>query len=226
MTVPSEQTLSPAAIRVLISTEIRLYLDGLAEILNRENEIKVVGRAENLRSLLIVTSKTLPDVILLDMSMSDSLVAITEIRNIDASIKIIALGVRDVEDDIIALAETGISAFVLRTATIGELIDTVRSRVCGELKVTPKIAAGLFERVGALAAANSVLDDTTRVTRREIDIVKLIDQGLSNKEIATKLSIEVSTVKNHVHNLLEKMHVKRRGQVAARLRHRLGRATH
>lgn len=205
-------------IRVLIISDIRLYLDGLAEIIGQHEDIEIAGTCEILDEALSVVSKLSPNVVLLDMAMHNSITAIRAVKRFDSSIKVVALGVPEVDREIIACAEAGISNYVTRHESISELIQAIQDAVNGELRCPPKIAASLLHQVGALSADKSILEEPGRLTPREMEIAHLIDLGLSNKEIATKLFIEVSTVKNHVHNLLEKLNVRRRGEAAARLR--------
>jgi DNA-binding NarL/FixJ family response regulator len=140
------------------------------------------------------------------------------VKRLDPSIKVVALGVPEIDSEIIACAEAGISNYVTRQGSISELIRAIQDAVRGELRCPPKIAASLLQQVGSLSAERSPLEEPSRLTPREMEIVHLIDLGLSNKEIAAQLFIEVSTVKNHVHNLLDKLNVRRRGEAAARLR--------
>jgi DNA-binding NarL/FixJ family response regulator len=205
-------------IRVLIISDILLYLDGLAEIIGQHEDIEIAGTCEILDEALSVASKLSPNVVLLDMAMHNSITAIRAIKRLDPSIKIVALGVPEIDKEIIACAEAGISNYVTRQGSISELIRAVKDAMRGELRCSPKIAARLLQKVGAQAADRSLLEEPCRLTPREMEIAHLIDLGLSNKEIATKLFIEVSTVKNHVHNLLEKLNVRRRGEAAAKLR--------
>ena len=134
-----------------------------------------------------------------------------------------ALGVSEAEDDILECAEAGIAAYVLREGSIEDLVETLEATVRGELCCTPKVAATLMRRLAALAATQPSALDATHLTSRELGILRLIERGLSNKEIAGRLFIEVSTVKNHVHHVLEKLQVRTRGEAAARYRRDLSR---
>jgi DNA-binding NarL/FixJ family response regulator len=205
-------------IRVLIVSDIRLYLEGLAVILGREDQIEVVETCDGLDTALAAAGRVSPHVVLLDMAMPDSLIVIREMKEFDLSIQVVALGVPEIEREVIACAEAGASGYVPRQASLSELILAVRCAVRGELRCSPKIAAGLLRRVRTLAAEPSPEGDASRLTAREMEIACLIDRGLTNKEIANRLCIEVSTVKNHVHNLLEKLNARRRGEAVARLR--------
>jgi DNA-binding NarL/FixJ family response regulator len=131
--------------------------------------------------------------------------------------KIVALGVPDGEDAILSFGEAGIAGCVPPDASIQDLVQAVERAVRGELQITPRIAGAMIRRLALRAAAGDDSSGNT-LTARESEIVRLIDQGLSNKEIAVRLGIEVATVKNHVHNLLEKLRVHRRAEAAARLR--------
>ncbi len=121
------------------------------------------------------------------------------------------------EQDVIACAEAGISAFVPREGSTEDLINAVRQAIRGELVCSPRVTALLFDRVAALSAGRIKSIDGHALTAREKEIVSLVERGLSNKEIARRLSVGTATVKNHVHNILEKLHIHRRGEVAGRM---------
>jgi DNA-binding NarL/FixJ family response regulator len=106
---------------------------------------------------------------------------------------------------------------VAREGSVHDLVDAVERAARGELQCSPQVAGTLIRRLAWRAAAGATLIPSP-LTARESEIVRLIDEGLSNKEIAVRLGIEVATVKNHVHNLLEKLRVRRRSEAAARLR--------
>jgi DNA-binding NarL/FixJ family response regulator len=205
-------------IRVLIISDIRLYLDGLAEIIGQYDDIEIAGTCDILDEALLAVGRVKPNVVLQDMAMHNCMTAIRAVKRFDPSIKVVALGVPEIDREIIACAEAGISNYVTRQGSISELIRAVQDTVRGELRCSPKIAACLLQQVGSRSSDRTLLEEPGRLTPREMEIAHLIDLGLSNKEIATQLFIEVSTVKNHVHNLLEKLNVRRRGEAAARLR--------
>jgi DNA-binding NarL/FixJ family response regulator len=130
----------------------------------------------------------------------------------------VALSIVEEPDEVIAWAEAGISAYVSRDGSIDDVVGAITAAVSGELACTGRIAAALLRRVTVLSAENDADLPAARLTRREREIVALIDEGLANKEIATRLQIQVPTVKNHVHNVLEKLGVRRRSEAARRLR--------
>jgi DNA-binding NarL/FixJ family response regulator len=135
-------------------------------------------------------------------------------------VKVIAFAVSEIEDDLIACIEAGIAGFVTRDASIDDLAQSIMNALRDEVICPPRIAGLLFKRVAALSEAGT--PNVQMLTRREREIAELLNEGLSNKEIARNLRIGSATVKNHVHNILEKLHVRRRGEAAARLRGALG----
>ncbi len=210
-------------ITVLIVGDIRLYRDGLARLLDRDDRVKVVGTAEGLDHAMERIQQSQPRVVLLDMAMPDSLTAAKTILAECSDVQIVALAVPEVSRDVIACAEAGVAGYVPRQGSLEDLISTLESVDRGEFRCSPHIAASLLRRVAKLAAERGRGPESAHLTLRELEIVGLIDRGMSNKEIAGRLGIELATAKNHVHNILEKLHVHRRGEAAARVRHRLPR---
>jgi DNA-binding NarL/FixJ family response regulator len=125
--------------------------------------------------------------------------------------------VPETEHDVIPCAEAGVAACLPRETTLADLSATIERVAAGESNASPRVAAMLLRRIATLAERNS---PEANLTAREEEILVLIDDGLSNKQIARRLSIELPTVKNHVHNILEKLHVHRRYEAAARMRAR------
>jgi DNA-binding NarL/FixJ family response regulator len=131
---------------------------------------------------------------------------------------VIALGCPENDAEMIACAEAGVCGFVPPDASVSDLLAAIQGAVDGELLCTPKMAGVLLRRVTALAAGRPLDAPASSLTMRELEVVRLIDQGLSNKQIALQLEIELSTVKHHVHHILEKLEVARRSEAVARLR--------
>ena len=204
-------------VRVAIVDDTRLFREGLAHILTREEYVSVAGMAGPLDESLALVRDIRPDVVLLRMATPESLQILRAIAEVTPA-KVIVLGVSESEDEVIACAEAGAAGYLLRDGSVADLVAAVQSVASGETLCSPRIAATLLRRVAALAAERQSLAVLAHLTRRETEIVELIDQGLSNKEIARRLTIEVRTVKNHVHNVLEKLQVHRRGEAAARVR--------
>jgi two-component system nitrate/nitrite response regulator NarL len=205
-------------ILVFVVAPVRVYREELARGLDRSAELRVLGSAatgEEARDRVLSLGA---DVVLVDTSMPTGVAAARTIRQATAGAGLVALAAPEDDGSVIACAEAGVAAFVARDASLDELVATTRAVARGELPAhSPRIAAALLRRVadGARPPAHAVL---APLTSRERQIVALIDEGLSNKEIAARLCIELSTVKNHVHNLLEKLGVRGRAEAAARVR--------
>jgi len=209
-----------AIIRVLVVSDIRLYRDGLAQVFAHERRLAVVGAAADAPAAARMAAEHSPDVALVDMAMPQSVAAVRGIAAIAPAVKVVALGIRENEQDLIACAEAGVSGYVPRAASVQDLVTVLEGVGRGELLCSAHTAATLWRRVAALAATTGGTTQEQTLTRREREIGTLLEAGLSNKDIATRLGIEVATVKNHVHNLLEKLEVHRRGQAVARLQGR------
>ena len=165
-----------------------------------------------------------PDAIIFDITMRDGLQLARELHARWPNAKIVAFAVSDVDCEIISGAMAGISGYVHRDGSINDLVTEVHNAVRGELHCSPRLAARLLQQVASLSleggnAANprhAEGDSARGLTRRELEILSLIEKGLSNKEIGRTLNISFATVKNHVHHILDKLHVRRRTQVLAR----------
>jgi two-component system, NarL family, nitrate/nitrite response regulator NarL len=205
-----------SGIRVLVVAGIRLFREGLAQILDRREGLTVVGMARDSTEALASIRQLNPQIVLLDMADAESQAMAREFGNLTPQIRVVALGVADVEGAVLACAEAGVSEYVPREGSLEDLVAAIRSAACGEVHCSPQLAGSLWRRLASLAA-NQQQAPVTDLTRREREIVRLIDHDLSNKEIARQLGIEVATVKNHVHNLLDKLHVNTRAQAAARV---------
>jgi DNA-binding NarL/FixJ family response regulator len=201
-------------VRVLIVAGIRLYSEGLAEVLGNRDSIEVVGTASDPVEGLARDLSLRPEVVLVDTSMPDTVLAVRAITAAAPASKVIALAVSDDEHNLLELAEAGVSGYVTREAALDSLVGTIESVARGEAPCSPRLAAVLLEHIKLLAAERR-RSPKPCLTHRELQIVELIDRGLSNKEIARRLCIEVPTVKNHVHHILKKLQLDRRAEAAA-----------
>jgi two-component system nitrate/nitrite response regulator NarL len=159
-----------------------------------------------------------PDVVLVDGTAGDSLTAVEAIAAAVPMARTVTLALPEVEELVLAHAEAGVSGYVGSDSSADELVSALGSAVRGEMLCSPRIAGSLLRRVADVARERAPSAALARLTRREQEIVRLIDEGLSNKQIAQRLSIELATVKNHVHNILEKLGVARRAEAAAAIR--------
>jgi two-component system, NarL family, nitrate/nitrite response regulator NarL len=200
-----------------IVAEIRLYREGLARLLDAEADMRVVGKSAHWVDAVNPVRRAQPDVVLLD-AVAEARAAVCALRGAIPRSRIVALSIGDAEVDILPWAEAGVAGFVTREDSIQRLFEVVRGVVRDELPCSPQVASTLLRRVGVLASNGPPVGPRARLTARELEIVRLIERGLSNKEIGRELCIELATVKNHVHNILEKLQVRRRTEAVARLR--------
>jgi two-component system nitrate/nitrite response regulator NarL len=204
--------------RALVVSDVRLYREALAWRLSQPGRVKVVGTAQDAAIALEQLSALAPDVVVVDRAMPDALSTAKSIAELSCA-KVVAFAIADMDQAVIECAEAGLAGYVTRDGSVEDLVDAVERAMRGEVLCSPRVAATLFRRLAALsAAAPATAPRETELTQREREIGLLIERGLSNKEIARHLSIGTATVKNHVHHILEKLDVRRRGEAAASLR--------
>jgi DNA-binding NarL/FixJ family response regulator len=199
-------------IRLLIASSVRVHAEALAASLARKQRLHVIGAATTPGELLLHLRKNPPDVVLLDGSTASIVSTPAELRKLAQTTKVVAITPSDREDDVLQVAEAGVAGYVLPDGSLEDVIVALESAVRGELRVSPQVAYRLLRRLGAVAHAIPDKDagPAADLTTREREILELVDRRLSNKEIARELKIEVGTAKNHVHNILKKLHVHRR----------------
>ena len=198
-------------LRAIVVSAVRLHGDALMRALENVPALDVVGYASIERAAATVAAlEEAPEVILIDASLETYASFIDAIRAAAPSARLIAVGV-DEETEILACARAGMSGYIHRHASLEELPAVVMSVIKDELVCSPRAAAQLFR---GLQHERTPAASESPLTFRELEVLALIQHGQSNKEIAGELRISVATVKNHVHNLLEKLQVKGRLQAA------------
>jgi DNA-binding NarL/FixJ family response regulator len=198
-------------LHVLVLAETRLYRDGLAAILGQSGALRVSADNASTRALSARIEDA--DVVVVDaVDGPDSI----DDRIGGVDVPVVAVGVPDDEDEIVAFAEAGVIGFVERNATLEELLTAIELAAHRQASCSPRVLTTVIRRLAALAG-RATQAPAPALTARERQIVQLIAEGLSNKEIAHRLCIEVATVKNHVHNILEKLQVNRRDEAVALL---------
>ncbi|MBV9881173.1 MAG: response regulator transcription factor [Gemmatirosa sp.] len=214
MYAPSERD-ALARTRVLVIADVRLYRDGLADGLASHDRLAVLGAVRSGDEAMALLAATQPDVVVLDMAARDSLALVRAVRDTVPNAKTIAFAVEEVEHEILACVEAGVAGYVPCDGSLADVVAAIDSAMRDELVCSPRVAATLLRRATAVAAAPAA---SGLLTVREREIAGCIDRGFSNKEIARYLHIEVATVKNHVHSILDKLQVTTRAQAAAQLR--------
>lgn len=194
---------------------VRLYREGLVALFRDDPRFDIVAVATALDEALDAVQRAQPNVVLAVRSAREGPSLVGELVAAAPETRVVILGIDDDDPDVLPLAEAGVAGYVTTDATGDEIVAVVESVSRGEMPCSPRLAAALLSRVRALAHERDSPDALAALTAREREIVQLLGRGLSNKEIAHALRIEVTTVKNHVHSILEKLNVSRRADAAA-----------
>jgi DNA-binding NarL/FixJ family response regulator len=205
-------------IAVLVFARVRIYRDGLARIFEAEPGMRLVGTAAELGDTVAKIATLDPDVLVVDASSPNSITAVRAISSAQPRPAVVAVAIPDVPEGVIAFAEVGATGYVTRDASAADLVKAVEHAANGEILCPPRIVGTLFRRLASLASERQPGRPLDRLTQREREVALLIGEGLSNRQIASRLQIELGTVKHHVHNVLEKLEVSRRSEAAARVR--------
>ena len=207
-------------LRIVIVSEVRFRREILAEFLERDASVLVVGLCADLAELVASSPPLQADVVLVDAELRDGTLAARRARQIKPDIRLVAYAVRETKEDVIAWAEAGVIGYVPNTAASADLVRLIMDIHGGEQLCSGRVAAELLHRIAvsdSLGIARNALSPALPLTRREREAAELIAKGLSDKEIARWLNISLATAKVHVHNLLGKLNVQRRGQVVVRM---------
>ncbi|MCR4441593.1 MAG: response regulator transcription factor [Peptococcaceae bacterium] len=201
-------------IRVVIVDDHPLVREGLRKILEMSDEIEVVDEAGDGQGAINVTRKQKPDVILMDINMpgTNGIEATRVIKREFASVGIIALTIHEEEEYILELVRAGVSGYVLKDIAPAKLLETIKTVAAGQSVIDPGITSKVFGELNRLSRSRRVKEEWETLTDREMDVLKLIAQGRSNKEIAKLLTISEKTVKNHITNIFRKLQVEDRTQ--------------
>ena len=206
-------------ILVLVIEDNRLVRDGLAALLNAQPDFKVVAAAEGANAGLLQVLETKPHVVLVDAALGnhDSHRLVQSVRKEAPESKVIVMDLLPAQEDIIGFIKAGANGFIVKDATIEDFIKTIRSVAEGADVVPPSLTGTLLSHIvdQAVAHSTAAVLEAVQMTKREQEITSLIAEGLSNKEIAQRLNIATYTVKSHVHNILEKLALHSRLQIAA-----------
>jgi DNA-binding NarL/FixJ family response regulator len=203
---------------LIVVAGVQLHCDGVAALLQARDGLHVVGVATELSAMRALIAERQPQVVVLDATMPGAAELVRAIHALDAALPIVAVALDDSDLSILTWLALGISGYILMNDSADALSATIQRVVHGERVCSSRASAALFRRIVALTGDRAPAGELRFLTMRERQILNLIAEGLSNKAIAAHLNIETATVKNHVHNLLDKLHVHSRGAAAARLR--------
>ncbi|HEU5469186.1 MAG TPA: response regulator transcription factor [Actinophytocola sp.] len=206
-------------INVFVVVGVRIYRDCLERHLANSPPIVIVGGAAGPAEAHRLIPRLRPDVLLLDLGVDAGLAFAREVRDTAPDTKVIGLADTGTAVDVISCVEAGMLGYLTTEATLPELATAIGRADRGEATCPAQATAQVFHRLATWASGRRTPPGNARpLTARELEILWYIDAGLTNKEIARKLSISVSTVKNHVHHLLDKLKVKSRMEAPAALR--------
>jgi DNA-binding NarL/FixJ family response regulator len=199
------------ALRVLIVDDHALFRRGLQMVLKQETDIDVVGEAEDGHEAVQKAEELMPDVILMDVRMPkrSGIEATRQVKERLPHVKILMLTISDEEGDLYDAIKAGASGYLLKEISIDEVADAIRAVWAGQSKITPSMATKLLAEFAAMSkrAEETRQLPAPRLTEREMEVLRLVAQGLNNRDIAKDLFISENTVKNHIRNILEKLHL-------------------
>jgi two-component system, NarL family, nitrate/nitrite response regulator NarL len=215
--------------RILLADDTALFRTAIAELIGTQEDLEVVGEAENGLEAVEKARALKPDVVIMDIEMPimDGVEGTRLIREQVANAKVVMLTVSESDDHLFDAIRFGAHGYLLKNLRPAELFSLIRAVTRDESPLSPAIAKRLLGQIRdgtALASLPVAPSEMPTLTRRELEVLQLVADGLSNKEIATSLFITEGTVKNHIHNSLEKLQLENRTQAAAYIvRHGLGR---
>jgi DNA-binding NarL/FixJ family response regulator len=208
----------PRSIPVFLVEDNRLLRDGLAALVRKQPGFRLVGAAPRLDTALLASPDVQPDIVLLNAGLREhhGLGAVRAVKLASPHTRIIVMGLLPAQEDIVEFVRAGVSGFILQDATFEEFVRSIRAVADGENVLPRATTRPLFSQIATEAATQGDKRALAalRVTPREREIVSLICDGLTNKEIAERFHISRCTVKSHVHNILEKLALHTRVQIA------------
>jgi DNA-binding NarL/FixJ family response regulator len=198
-------------LRVLIVDDHALFRRGLQMVLKQEEDIEVVGEAGDGHEAIQKAQELMPDVILMDVRMPrrSGIEATQQIKDMLPHVKILMLTISDEEADLYDAIKAGAAGYLLKEISIDEVADAIRSVWQGQSRISPSMASKLLLEFAAMSKRADERQQlpAPRLTEREMEVLKLVAQGLNNRDIAKELFISENTVKNHIRNILEKLHL-------------------
>lgn len=208
-------------VRILVCASTRVYREGLVDRLEDLPEFRVVGSSRTGFDCIEMNERAAPDVVLLDVGAAGAETAMNVLTRMASGTRIVALAMPSVEAEVVGWVKRGAAGFVTAEDSLDDLVATLRAVARGEGRCSPRMIAALVRSVHALAVERALDGRRPAVeplTARELEIGVLLERGLTNRQIATRLSIELPTVKNHLHSMFTKLHVAGRVEAGSRLR--------
>jgi two-component system, NarL family, nitrate/nitrite response regulator NarL len=208
-------------LRIYMVWGVRFTRESIAQLLERDALVTVVGQSAGLSEAMTLAHALQADIVLLDARLPEGPAEVRRALDLAPDLRIIACSVRESEEEIIAWAEAGVIGYIPRTTALADFVRLIVDIHNGEQTSSGRIVTGLLRQIAVTARRRLTRDNgfpSPALTKRERQAAELIRSGLSDKEIARQLNISLATTKSHVHNLLGKLHLNRRSQVAEWLR--------
>ncbi len=204
-------------IRILIADDHNLFRRGLRRILGDYDDLDVIGEATDGQEAVALAGRLHPDIVLMDVGMPgmSGPEATHLIRTAHPETQVIMLTVSDRDEDLFTAIKAGARGYLLKNAETADLLEAIRCVHIGEAMIAPSMAVRLLEEFGTLAREAPETSLAGTLSEREVEVLRLVAQGFANKEIADQLSLSEHTVKSHLRNILDKLHLRSRAHAAA-----------
>jgi len=206
-------------ISILVIEDNRLLREGLSAMIEEQKDLKVLAAFGDCTKALQSIRKFQPGIVLLDLGLrnQNSLQLVKTLKKDFQKIKVIVMDLVPLQEDVLVFVQAGVSGFILKDATVNDFLHTIRSVAGGAKVLPPRLTESLFAQIidkAVTELSTSKIIGAVKMTRRERQVVDLVADGLTNKEIAQKLHLSTYTIKSHIHNILEKLALHTRGQIA------------
>ena len=205
-------------IRLLLIEDNRLLREGIVEILKHHKDIAIIAASGDGKNLLPIIQKLKPNVVLLDLGLrsQNSLHIVEKVKKEFSQAKIIVMDLAPVQADILQYVKAGANGFILKDASLNDLLITIRTVAEGSTVLPPLLVDSLFSQIvdHAVREGKSKLKEAVRMTKREREVIKFLGEGMSNREIGQKIRVSTYTIKSHIHNIMEKLALHTRLEIA------------
>ena len=206
-------------ISIVIIEDNRLLREGITAMIDKQRDMKACAAFGDCTKALQCIGKSEPNIVLLDLGLrnQNSLQLVKALKKDFQKIKVIVMDLVPLQEDVLVFIQAGVSGFILKDATVEDFLKTIRSVACGAKVLPPHLTESLFSQIVDKAVIEynpSKIIESVKMTKRERQVISLVADGLSNKEIAQKLHLSTYTVKSHIHNILEKLALHTRVQIA------------
>jgi DNA-binding NarL/FixJ family response regulator len=206
-------------IKIILIEDNRLLREGISALLKKQKDMNVVTTVGNGENILALIGKLNPNIVLLDLGLrsQNSLQVVKLVKQNFQQTKIIVMDLVPLQADVFEFVQAGVSGFMLKDISVKEFLKTVRSVYKGTRVLPTNLTGSLFSQIVERAISGSktsIITESIRMTKRERQVMEMIAEGSTNKEIAQKIHLSTYTVKSHVHNILEKLALNTRVQIA------------